>query len=44
MVFANNIVRAVLSVCSLVAIRQAVVGHTMLSRDPGAMENRQSEA
>ena len=44
MVVANNIVRAVLSVCSLVAIGQVVAGNTLASRDSGALENRQKEA
>ena len=44
MVVANNIVRAVLSVCSLVTIDQVLAGHTLASRDYGALENRQREA
>ena len=44
MVFVNNIVRAVLSVCSLVTIDQVLAGHTLASRDYGALENRQREA
>ena len=44
MVVANNIVRAVLSVCNLVAIGQVVAGNTLASRDSGALENRQREA
>ena len=43
MVFANNIVRALLSVCSQVAIGQVVEGQTLLSRDSVAFENRQRE-
>ena len=43
MVFANNIVRALLSVCSQVAIGQVVAGQTLLSRDSSAFENRQRE-
>ena len=43
MVFANTIVRALLSVCSQVAIGQVVAGQTLVSRDSGAFENRQGE-
>ena len=42
--FANNIVRAILSVCSLVAIGQVVAGYTLVSRDFDALENHQREA
>ena len=41
MVFANNIVRAKLSVCSQVAISQAVADQTLVSRDSGAFGDRQ---
>ena len=41
MVFANNIVRALLSVCSLVTIGQVVAGQTLVSCDSGTVENRQ---
>ena len=43
MVFANNIVRALLSVCSQVAIGQVVAGLTLVSRDSGAFEDCQGE-
>ena len=43
MVFANNIVRALLSVCSQVALDQVVAGQTLVSRYYGAFENRQGE-
>ena len=43
MVFANNIVRALLSGCSQVAISQVVKGQTLVSRYSGASENRQGE-
>ena len=43
MVFANNIFRALLSVCSQVAIRQVVAGQTLVSRYSGPFENRQGE-
>ena len=43
MVFANNIVRALLSVCSEVTVGQVVAGQTLVSRDSGAFENRQRE-
>ena len=43
MVFANNIVRALLSVCIQVAIGQVVAGQTLVSRYSGAFENRQGE-
>ena len=43
MVFANNIARVLLSVCSQVAVGQVVVGQTLVSRDSGAFENRQGE-
>ena len=43
MVFANNIVRALLSICSQVLVGQVVVGQTLVSRDSGAFENRQRE-
>ena len=43
MVFANNIVRALLSVGSQVAIGQVVGGQTLVSRDSGAFENHQGE-
>ena len=42
--FANNIVRALLSVCSQVAIGHVVAGQTLVSRDSGAFENHQREA
>ena len=38
MVYANNVVRALLSVCSQVAISQVVAGQTLVSRDCGAFE------
>ena len=38
MVFANNVVRALLPVCSQVAISQVVAGQTLVSRDCGAFE------
>ena len=41
MVFANNIVRVLLSVCSQVAIGQVVAGQTLVFRYSGAFENRQ---
>ena len=43
MVFANNVVLALLSVCSQVAVGQVVTGQTLVSRDSGAFENRQGE-
>ena len=43
MVFANNIVRALLSVCSQVSVGQVVAGQTLVSRDSGEFENRQKE-
>ena len=43
MVFANNIVRVLLSVCSQAAIGQVVAGQTLVSRDSGAFENRQKK-
>ena len=43
MVFANNIVRALLSVYSQVAVGQVFAGQTLVSRDSGAFENRQRE-
>ena len=42
-VFANNIVRALLSVCSQVAIGQMVAGQTLVSRYSDEFENRQGE-
>ena len=41
MVFANNIVPTLLSVCSQVAIGQVVAGQTLVFRYSGAFENRQ---
>ena len=41
--FANNIVRALLSVCSQIAVGQGVADQTLVSRDSGAFENRQWE-
>ena len=41
--FANNIIRALLSVCSQVALGQVVVGQTLVSRDSGAFEYRPKE-
>ena len=41
MVFANNIVRTLLSVYSQVTIGQVVAGQTLVSRYSGAFENRQ---
>ena len=41
MVFANNIARVLLSVCSQVAIGQVVAGQTLVFRYSGAFENRQ---
>ena len=41
--FANNIVRALLSVCSRVAVGQMVAGQTLVSRDSGSFENRQRQ-
>ena len=43
MVFANNIVPALLPVCSQVAMGQVVAGQTLVSRYSGAFENRQGE-
>ena len=43
MVLANNVVRALLSVCSEVAISLAVPGQTPVSRYSGAFENCQGE-
>ena len=43
MVFANNIVRALLSACCQVAVGQVVAGQTLVSRDSSAFENRQRE-
>ena len=43
MLFANKIIRALLSVCSQVAVRQVVADQTLMSRDSGAFENRQRE-
>ena len=43
MVFASNIVRALLSVCCQVALDQVVSGQTLVSRDSGTFENRQRE-
>ena len=43
MVFANNIVHALLSVCSQVAVGQVLAGQTMVSGDSGAFENRQRD-
>ena len=43
MVFANNVVRALLPVCSQVATGQVVAGQTLVSRDSGPFENRQGE-
>ena len=40
MVVAHNVVRALLTVCSQVAVGQVVVGQTLVSRDSGAVENR----
>ena len=41
--FATNIVRALLAVCSQVTIGQVVAGQTLVSRDSGVFENRQGE-
>ena len=43
MVFANNVVRALLSVRSQVAVGPVVTGRTLMSHDSGAFENRQKE-
>ena len=43
MVFANNTVRALLSVCSQVAVGQVVAGQTLVSRDSSAFEKNQRE-
>ena len=43
MVFANNVVRALLPVCSQVAVGQVVTGQTLVSRDAGAFENREGD-
>ena len=43
MVLANDIFRALLSVCSQVAIGQVVAGQTRVSRYSGAFENCQGE-
>ena len=43
MVFANNIVRALLSICSQVATGQVVTGQTLVSRDSGVFENHQRQ-
>ena len=40
-VFANNIIRALLSICSQVAVSQVVAGQTLVPRDSGVFENRQ---
>ena len=42
-VFANNIVRTLLSLCSEAVVGQAIAGKTPVSRDSGAFENRQRE-
>ena len=42
MVIANDVVRALLSVCSQIAIRQVVVAKTLVSHDAVAFENRQT--
>ena len=41
MVFANSIVRALLSACSQIAVGQMVAGQTLASRDSRAFENCQ---
>ena len=41
MVFANDVVRALLSVCSQIAIGQVVVAKTLVSHDAVAFEHRQ---
>ena len=41
MVFANNTIRALLSVCSQVVRDQVVAGQTLASRYSGSFENRQ---
>ena len=41
--FANNIVRALLSICSQVATGQVVTGQTLVSRDSGVFENHQRQ-
>ena len=43
MMFAKNIVCALLSVCSQVAVGQVVAGQTLVSRDSGKFENCQRE-
>ena len=43
MVFVNAIVRALLSVCSQIAIGQMVASRTLVSRYSGAFENRLGE-
>ena len=43
MVLANNSVRALLSVCSQVAVGQVVAGQTLVSCDSDVFENRQRE-
>ena len=43
MVFANDIVHALLSVCSQVATGQVVAGQTLASHYSGALENRPGE-
>ena len=41
--FANNIVRALQSVCSQVSVGQVVASQTLASRNFGVFENRQRE-
>ena len=43
MVFANNVVRALLPVGGQVTIGQVVTGQALVSRYSGAFENRQGE-
>ena len=43
MVFANNVVHALLSVCSQVAVGQVVADQTRVSHNSGAFENSQRE-
>ena len=43
MVFANDVVRALLSVCSQIAIGQVVVAKTLVSHDAVAFEHPSDE-
>ena len=39
MIFANNIIHALLAVCSKVAVGRVVASQTLVYRDSGALEN-----